>query len=301
MWVACTTLPASPPPSSPPPPLLSPPPADTYNPFLGFSGECQECPGLGLDTYTSYAAAQQCDVDRLDLACDSDDCECCRWGRCPSGSACTSSCALPVPVHVAATALAWCLAHSPLGHPSPGDADKEEGSFAYDQASQQCQKCAAGTWRNYEASTECEPCPEGTYSAEGDATCTACPAGEYNPLQGLADQFEITGFHCVVCAEGSVALNTAKIADALASVGELGENPLEIGATVCDAWCVGCVRGGGHALLHTGLPPACCCTVGLTLSLPLLRRLTQPPAPHSCPQPCRHLPARLPDGLRGLH
>ncbi|PSC75144.1 serine threonine [Micractinium conductrix] len=159
---------------------------NTYNPFLGFSGECQECPGLGLDTYTSYAAAQQCDVDRLDLACDSDD-------------------------------------------------YKEEGSFAYDQASQQCQKCAAGTWRNYEASTECEPCPEGTYSAEGDATCTACPAGEYNPLQGLADQFEITGFHCVVCAEGSVALNTAKIADALASVGELGENPLEIGATVCDA------------------------------------------------------------------
>ncbi|PSC75222.1 serine threonine [Micractinium conductrix] len=159
---------------------------NTYNPFLGFSGDCQECTGLGLDTYTSYAAAQQCDVDRVDLACDSDD-------------------------------------------------YKNEGSFAYEQASQLCQKCAAGTWRNYEASTECEPCPEGTYSAEGDATCKACPPGEYNPLQGLADQFEITGYNCVVCAEGSVALNFATFADATATLGALGDNPLVPGATVCDA------------------------------------------------------------------
>ena len=77
--------------------------------------------------------------------------------------------------------------------------------------------------------------PAGTYSAEGDAACTPCPPGEYNPLEGLADQFDITGFNCVVCAEGSVALSGADDtpADAPEST---DEGPLPTGATFCDAW-----------------------------------------------------------------
>jgi len=62
--------------------------ADTYNELLGFSGACKTCPG-GIDSnttpdpnvvtppgavYTSYAAAQQCDVKRLDLQCRGGEC-----------------------------------------------------------------------------------------------------------------------------------------------------------------------------------------------------------------------------------
>ena len=52
--------------------------ADQYNPFLGYSKNCLACPEppVGPGTYTSYAAAQQCDVERVDLTCDSDECEC---------------------------------------------------------------------------------------------------------------------------------------------------------------------------------------------------------------------------------
>ena len=51
--------------------------ADQYNPYLGFSGDCWPCPEprIGPSGYTSYAAAQQCDVERVDLACDSLECE----------------------------------------------------------------------------------------------------------------------------------------------------------------------------------------------------------------------------------
>ena len=185
----------------------------------------------------------------------------------------------------------------------PGDADKNEGSFAYEQASQLCQKCAAGTWRNYEASTECEPCPEGTYSAEGDATCKACPPGEYNPLQGLADQFEITGYNCVVCAEGSVALNFATFADATATLGALGDNPLVPGATVCDAWCVGCACAGQLALAAAHLFACCSALHGCPRAFPPAAASPHPAPlpPHPCLQPCWHLPPRLQDGLRAVH
>ena len=49
---------------------------DTYNGVLGFSGTtCLACddavqfPGGGPAGYTSYAAAQQCAVERVDLLC----------------------------------------------------------------------------------------------------------------------------------------------------------------------------------------------------------------------------------------
>ena len=35
----------------------------------GLSDACTDCPGTGPGTYTNYAAAQQCDVERVDLLC----------------------------------------------------------------------------------------------------------------------------------------------------------------------------------------------------------------------------------------
>ena len=39
--------------------------------MLGWSGACKACSGIGPGTFTNYAAAQQCDVERADLVCDS--------------------------------------------------------------------------------------------------------------------------------------------------------------------------------------------------------------------------------------
>ena len=58
--------------------------SDTYNPYLGSFDPCLACPEppVGPGTWTSYAAAQQCDTERVDLACDSDACECMLgWAR----------------------------------------------------------------------------------------------------------------------------------------------------------------------------------------------------------------------------
>lgn len=51
-------------------------PADTYNGILGLSTDCTACPADtkfpvdgSPDAWTSYAAAQQCDVARVDLEC----------------------------------------------------------------------------------------------------------------------------------------------------------------------------------------------------------------------------------------
>lgn len=42
--------------------------------MLGNSLDCLTCDGLGPGTYTTYAAAQQCDVERVDLLCTSGGC-----------------------------------------------------------------------------------------------------------------------------------------------------------------------------------------------------------------------------------
>ena len=74
------------------------------------------------------------------------------------------------------------------------------------------------------------PCsPAGTYSAEGDETCTACPVGQYNPLEGLADQTSITGIPCVLCAEGSMPMSDEGLTAGVAT-------PATERSTFCDAW-----------------------------------------------------------------
>jgi len=66
-------LSAAPAPAIPHPsclPCLALPP-DTYNSLNGFAGDCTTCPGSGAGTFTSYAAAQQCDTARVDTVCTS--------------------------------------------------------------------------------------------------------------------------------------------------------------------------------------------------------------------------------------
>ncbi len=76
----------------------------------------------------------------------------------------------------------------------------------------------------------------GYFSAEGDAQCTLCPLGQYNPLPGLPDQSGITGFNCIKCAEGSMPLSAGKEDPNTTPLGAgTGATPAE-GATFCDAW-----------------------------------------------------------------
>lgn len=139
--------------------------ADQYNPFLGFSGDCQACPEpVGPGTFTSYAAAQQCDVERVDLTCDSDECECCvlcAAVSCVVGWLSIAGCVagrLQLLPCWHALACPGTAAHQPLVCAPLACADRNSGkSWAYDLASQECQLCAAGTVRNYDGSTECEP------------------------------------------------------------------------------------------------------------------------------------------------
>ena len=60
-------------PAPPPPPPRA---ADTYNPYLGSSEPCISCADATTVSlgYTSYAAAAQCDVDRVDLDCIGSEC-----------------------------------------------------------------------------------------------------------------------------------------------------------------------------------------------------------------------------------
>ena len=53
--------------------------------------------------------------------------------------------------------------------------------------------------------------------------------GQYNPLEGLADQTSITGIPCVLCAEGSMPMSDEGLT---ASVG----TPATERSTFCDAW-----------------------------------------------------------------
>ncbi|KAL4420791.1 hypothetical protein ABPG75_010447 [Micractinium tetrahymenae] len=97
------------------------------------------------------------------------------------------------------------VAKAPLAQECDQD---QSASFQYDQAAQRCVRCPAGTWRNYadRSTLLCIHCPAGYYSASGDKTCTPCPIGQHSPVEGLADQSTITGFKCVACPTGSMAL-----------------------------------------------------------------------------------------------
>lgn len=81
----------------------------------------------------------------------------------------------------------------------------------------------------------------------GAATCTPCPAGQYNPSEGLADQSTTAEpkLHCLRCPLGSVALTSTEAAASkfktdnslLTSTDDYrNDKALPGGATTCMAW-----------------------------------------------------------------
>lgn len=97
----------------------------------------------------------------------------------------------------------------------------------WEPASQKCVPCKAGTFRTEgSASLQCADCAIGTYSAAGAASCTACPAGQYSPTTGLAEQ-STGAIKCLVCPAGSLALKSPQ---------DTTIGALTTGATFCDAW-----------------------------------------------------------------
>lgn len=75
----------------------------------------------------------------------------------------------------------------------------------------------------------------GEYSAEGANACSSCPAGQYNPSKGMADQAPgqsgPDAVHCLRCPTGSIALTSGQSISSYTN--ELG---LSSKATTCDAW-----------------------------------------------------------------
>lgn len=77
----------------------------------------------------------------------------------------------------------------------------------------------------------CALCSEpGYYSPATAKQCTICPAGQYSPTSGLADQNpgNAAAAKCLLCPAGSLALSEAEDVDAIAT--------LTTGATTCEAW-----------------------------------------------------------------
>ena len=75
--------------------------------------------------------------------------------------------------------------------------------------------------------------PAGTYSGVGAlGSCTACPAGQYNPSEGLGDQSLVgSSIKCLACSAGSLALSDITLTATTA----VADN-LTTGSTFCDAW-----------------------------------------------------------------
>ena len=78
--------------------------------------------------------------------------------------------------------------------------------------------------------------PKGTYSgvgAWGVEACNACPAGQFNPSDGLGDQ-TLAGstLKCLACPIGSLPLNT--VGQTTSSI--TTTTSTITGAFFCDAW-----------------------------------------------------------------
>ena len=75
--------------------------------------------------------------------------------------------------------------------------------------------------------------PAGTYSGVGArGSCTVCPAGQYNPSEGLGDQTLVgSAINCLACPAGSLALSDVSKTAEVAVLADL-----TTGSTFCDAW-----------------------------------------------------------------
>ncbi|PSC69766.1 pro convertase subtilisin kexin type 5-like [Micractinium conductrix] len=163
---------------------------ETANPIYGLGGVCPPCDTASNGGYTSFNGADYCRVQFPDRECT----------------------------------------------------DTTFG-FYYNDAHKKCELCIPGTYRALPGSLKdagtgdvhtaeddlagsrlCQDCPEGTYSvvgARGLAQCVKCPKGQ-EAISG------VTGQHCLVCPEGSLALLDTQAAIDVVDAG------MPLGATTCD-------------------------------------------------------------------
>ncbi|PSC74950.1 von Willebrand factor type EGF andpentraxin domain-containing 1 Flags: Precursor [Micractinium conductrix] len=150
-------------------------PDNTYNPYLGSSEPCISCADATTVSlgYTSYAAAAQCDVDRVDLDC---------IGNRDHGYHC-------IPCAEGSVALKTVVDDSdPATNDGPADAAATLTNPALPEGATFCDACPSGSFQDYTVplpaygwQQPCTLCPADTYRA-GDATpennvCKPVPAG----------------------------------------------------------------------------------------------------------------------------
>ena len=108
----------------------------------------------------------------------------------------------------------------------PVDTDCPDGQ-EWDDSAFACVDCRPGTYRAAGSANTCQECAMGEYSGAKATSCTACPAGQYNPSTGLADQTLFgSSIKCLACPKGSIALADGKT---------VADTPAD-GATSCAAW-----------------------------------------------------------------
>jgi len=81
--------------------------------------------------------------------------------------------------------------------------------------------------------------PAGQYSGPKAGTCIDCPAGQYSPSTGLADQTAISGINCLRCPKGSIALADTEVINTATNIEASdyrNKKALSPKAISCDAW-----------------------------------------------------------------
>lgn len=74
----------------------------------------------------------------------------------------------------------------------------------FDEDTQTCATCPAGTFRMAGRDPVCMPCEPGYYSAAGASNCTLCPLNQFSPVYGLAQRTPGEQ-KCLYCPVGSVS------------------------------------------------------------------------------------------------
>lgn len=100
-------------------------------------------------------------------------------------------------------------------------------NWQYDTA---CTACYGGTYAPVAGSTVCTICPLGTYAGRGASACTSCAAGSYCPLGVSAP---------IVCAPGTLSSSTAL---SVCTPCQAGTYSTLTGATATSV-CVACLAG----------------------------------------------------------
>jgi hypothetical protein len=119
--------------------------------------------------------------------------------------------------------------------PNPG--------YYVDNTSQECTKCAAGTYVGASTPTasSCTNCAAGTYSSEGAGSCIACAAGTYSGLGSSS---------CINCPAGKTS-NASSTSEASCNNCPVGKSSIAGGA------CTDCPQGYYSATAGAASCTAC--------------------------------------------